>query len=43
MQESASKIEDAIENQKILEAIQESAITGKIVELNKGYSTNIKF
>lgn len=39
---NASNIEDAIENQKILGAIKESAITGKIIELNKGYSCNAK-
>ena len=37
----ASNIEDAIENQKVLEAIKESAITGKTVELNKGYACNV--
>lgn len=41
--ENASKIEDAIENQRILEAIQESTITGKTVQLNKGYLSNIKY
>lgn len=38
----ASKIDDAIENQRILDAIRESAITGKIVELNSGYSSNVR-
>ena len=40
---NASKIEDAIENQKILDAIRESAITGKIIEVNSGYKTNVKY
>lgn len=40
---NASKIEDAIENQRILDAIKDSAVTGKTIELNKGYITNIKF
>ena len=40
--EKASNIEDAIENQKILDAIKESAITGKTIELNKGYLCNAK-
>ena len=41
--ENASNIKDAIENQQILEAIKESAITGKTIELNKGYFCNIKY
>lgn len=41
--ENASKIDDAIENQNILDAIKKSAITGKIVELNSGYRSNIKY
>ena len=40
--EKASNIEDAIENQKVLDAIKESAITGKTIELNKGYLCNAK-
>ena len=40
--ENASNMEDAIENQKVLDAIKESAITGKTIELNKGYSCNAK-
>lgn len=40
---NASKIDDAIENQRILDAIKKSAITGKIVELNSGYKSNIKY
>ncbi len=40
--EKASNIEDAIENQIILDAIKESAITGKTIEINKGYSCNAK-
>ena len=39
---NASKIEDAIKNQKILDAIKESAIAGKTIEINKGYSCNAK-
>ena len=41
--ENASKIEDAIENQIILDAIKESAITGKVIELNSGYKSNVKY
>ena len=40
---NASNIEDAIENQKILEAIKESAVTGKTVELHKGYRCNVNY
>ena len=40
--ENASNMEDAIENQKVLDAIKESAITGKTIELNKGYLCNAK-
>lgn len=40
---NASKIDDAIENQKILDAIRESASKGKIVELNSGYKSNIEY
>ena len=40
--EKASNIEDAIENQIILDAIKKSAITGKTIEINKGYSCNAK-
>lgn len=39
---NASTIEDAIENQRILDAIKESTITGKIIELNSGYKSNVK-
>ena len=39
---NASNMEDAIKNQKILDAIKESAITGKTIELNKGYMCNAK-
>lgn len=40
---NASKIDDAIENQIILDAIKESTITGKTIELNSGYKTNVKY
>lgn len=40
--ENASKIEDAIENQTILEAIKESNITGKTIQINSGYKSNVK-
>lgn len=40
---NASKIEDAIENQTILEAIRESTITGKTIEINSGYKSNVKY
>lgn len=40
---NASKIEDAIENQRILDAIKESTITGKAVELNSGYKSNVNY
>lgn len=40
---NASTIEDAIENQKILDAIRKSNITGKTVELNRGYKSNVKY
>ncbi len=39
---NASTIEDAIENQKVLDAIKKSAITGNTIELNKGYLCNAK-
>lgn len=39
---NASKIDDAIENQKILDAIKESTIEGRTIELNSGYRSNIK-
>lgn len=41
--ENASNIDDAVENQIILDAIKESAITGEIVKLNNGYYTNIDY
>lgn len=41
--ENASKIDDAIENQKILEAIRESTIINEVIKLNDGYCTNIKY
>lgn len=40
---NASKIEDAVENQMILDAIKESTITGKVIELNSGYKSNVKY
>ncbi len=40
--ENVSKIEDAIENQTILEAIKESAIIGKTIQINSGYESNVK-
>lgn len=40
---NASKIDDSIENQIILNAIKESATTGKTIELNNGYKTNVKY
>lgn len=40
---NASRIEDAIENQRILDAIKESTITGKTIELNSGYKSNVKY
>lgn len=39
---NASNIDDAIENQKILDAIKESNIEGKTIELNSGYKINVK-
>lgn len=41
--ENASKIDDALENQRILDAIKESTIEGRTIELNSGYSSNVKF
>lgn len=38
---NVSKIEDAIENQIILEAIKESNMTGKTIEINSGYKSNV--
>lgn len=40
---NASRIEDAIENQRILDAIKESTIMGEIIELNSGYKSNVKY
>lgn len=40
---NAANIDDAIETQKILDAIKDSAITGKTMELNQGYMTNVKY
>lgn len=39
---NASKIEDSIENQIILDVIKKSNDTGKTIELNKGYKSNVK-
>lgn len=41
MLEYASTLEDGEYNQIILDAIKESNKTGKIVELEKGYKSNI--
>ena len=40
---NASNIDDAIENQRILEAIKESAITGRTIELHSGYRSNVEY
>ncbi len=40
--ENVSKIEDAIENQTILEAIKESNITGKTIQINSGYKSSVE-
>lgn len=39
---NASKIDDAIENQRILDAIKESTIEGRTIKLNSGYRSNVK-
>lgn len=39
---NASTIDDAIENQRILDAIKVSSINGKTVEINSGYTCNVK-
>lgn len=41
--ENASKIEDAIENQIILEAIKESNIAGRTIQINSGYKSNVRY